>query len=146
VRELSQRIGAELTLDDCIAARAAAMSADEEVLALANRAAKSARLAILTNNGLLLRDYLPRICPPLFPLFAERVTCSAQFRLRKPDPEIYRRCLAHLGVRPEQALFIDDKPINAQGARAAGLMAHHFRSPALLRAELQSLNLIGAEP
>src|SRR3546814_15814562 len=80
---------------------------------------------LLTNNNLLLRDHLPAICPPLFPLFDDRVFCSAQFRLATPDPAIFLQCLRQLGATPAQALFIDDKAENAEGARLAGLRAHH---------------------
>jgi HAD superfamily hydrolase (TIGR01509 family) len=140
MQELSRRLGVPLSVQDGIAARAASMRADEAVLDLAG--ALRTEVAILTNNGLLLRDHLPEICPPLFPRFANRVFCSAQFRLAKPDPEIYRRCVAALGFAPEQTLFIDDKAANAEGARSAGLMAFHFRHAEGLRAELLALNLL----
>jgi putative hydrolase of the HAD superfamily len=135
VDEFSRRLGRPVSLDDCIAARCAAMRADPAVLALAQRIARHAQVAILTNNNLLLRDHLPAICPPLFPLFESRVLCSAQFRLAKPDPAIFQHCLAALGATPDQALFIDDKRENADGARRAGLHAHHYRDlPTLLAA------------
>lgn len=140
MQELSRRLGVPVSVQDGVAARAASMVADAETLALA--LAVRAEVAILTNNGLLLRDHLPEICPPLFPRFADRVYCSAQFRLAKPDPEIYRRCVAALGFVPAQALFIDDKPENAEGARSAGLKAFHFRHAAGLRAELLALDLL----
>ena len=85
----------------------------------------------------LLRDHLHAMHPPLFPLFAGRVFCSAQFRLSKPDPAIYRACLAELDVAPADALFIDDKADNAKGARKAGLRAHHFTGADGLRAALR---------
>ena len=138
--ELSRRLGVMVTVQDGIAARAASMAADDEVIDLARTV--RADVAILTNNGLLLRDHLPEICPPLFPRFTGRVFCSAQFRLAKPDPEIYRRCVAALGFVPEQTLFIDDKPQNVEGARSAGLTAFHFRHAAGLRAELHALDLL----
>ena len=135
VDEFARLLGLPVSLDDCIAARCAAMRADPAVLALAQRIARHAQVAILTNNNLLLRDHLPAICPPLFPLFEGRVLCSAQFRLAKPDPAIFQRCLAALGATPDQALFIDDKRENADGARRAGLHAHHYRDlPSLLAA------------
>src|SRR5690606_5872433 len=109
--------GVVVTLEDCLAARAAAMQANEAVLELAAAAGRRATLAILTNNGLMLREHFNAICPPLAPLFAGRVYCSAQFGLAKPEPEIFRRCVAQLGVAPEHALFFDDKPDNAKGAR-----------------------------
>ncbi|WP_417474543.1 HAD-IA family hydrolase [Luteimonas mephitis] len=133
--ELARRLGRPVSLDDCIAARRAATRAHLAVLALAQRIARHAQVAILTNNNLLLRDHLPTICPPLFPLFDGSVFCSAQFRLAKPDPAIFVRCLAALGHAPAEALFIDDKRENAEGARRAGLRAHHYRNlPALLTA------------
>jgi len=35
---------------------------------------------------------------------------------------VYRRCLAEIGVAPEETLFIDDSVANVAGARAAGLV------------------------
>lgn len=139
---LRERLGVAVTLEDCLAARAAAMQANEAVLELAAAAGRRATLAILTNNGLMLRDHFATICPPLAPLFAGRVFCSAQFGLAKPEPEIFRRCVAQLGVAPEQALFFDDKPDNAKGARRAGLRAHTYRDEAGLRAHLAEHDLL----
>lgn len=145
VAEFSRRLGHAVTLDDCVEARRASMSPDAGVLALANAASSRARVAILTNNNLLLRDHLPRICPALFPLFDGRVFCSAQFRLAKPDPAIYRACAAALGVAPGDVLFVDDKAENAEGARRAGLHAHHHHDLPSLRATLRGHGLIEDE-
>lgn len=141
VEEFSRLLGAPISLDDCIEARRASMQADMAMLALATRLAHRARVAILTNNNLLLRDNLPRICPPLFPLFDGRVFCSAQFRLAKPDPAIFRACADTLGVARGEVLFIDDKAANAEGARQAGLHPHHYRDLPTLRAHLRQLGL-----
>lgn len=137
VAELAARLGVPVTLEDCLAARAAAMTADTEVIALATAVAAVARVAILTNNGLMLRDHLGALCPPLFPLFAGRVYCSAQFRIGKPDPQVFAACLRELGVAAADTLFVDDKAENAEGAHRAGLHGHHFTGVASLRAELR---------
>lgn len=132
---LSRRLGTRVTLEDGIAARAVAMTVDARVLALAHAVARRSRVAILTNNGLFLRDHLAAMCPALFPLFNGRVFCSAQFGIGKPDPDIFLRCLALLDATPENTLFIDDKAANADGARRAGLAAiHHTGAEALLPA------------
>lgn len=143
--ELARRLGASVTLDDCVRARAASMSIFPEMLTLATEASRVAGVAILTNNGLMVRDYLPRICPPLFPLFSARVFCSAQFKIEKPDPDIYRRCLAALGIAEERAIFVDDKFANVEGAIRAGLLGHHFTDPSTLRADLQARGLLGKD-
>ncbi|MDY0021287.1 HAD-IA family hydrolase [Arenimonas caeni] len=142
---LGERLGVPVTLDDCLAARAAAMRANDTVLGLAAAAGRHATLAILTNNGLMLRDHFEAICPPLAPLFGDRVFCSAQFGMAKPEPEVFRRCLELLEVEPGEALFFDDKPDNAKGARRAGLRAHTYRDEAGLRAHLAAHDLLETE-
>ena len=44
----------------------------------------------------------------------------------KPSPEIFRRLLDRYGLEPAATLFVDDAVVNVDGARAAGLLAHHF--------------------
>ena len=65
---------------------------------------------------------------------------SYELDAAKPDAAIYRHAVAGLGVRPEQALFIDDRAENIEGARTAGLEALHFESPAQLKKQLAELS------
>ena len=142
VAEFARRLGVAVSLVDCVDARRAAIEADRKMLEVARGLARHVQVAILSNNNLLLRDHLPAICPPLFPLFEDRVFCSAQFGLAKPDPAIFHACLAKLGAAPGEALFIDDKPENANGARQAGLHAHHYRDLPDLRSALAALGFV----
>jgi putative hydrolase of the HAD superfamily len=41
--------------------------------------------------------------------------------IRKPDPRIYELACDRLGVRPEQAIFLDDLGVNLKPARALGM-------------------------
>lgn len=41
---------------------------------------------------------------------------SAEVKLLKPDPQIYRTFLRKFALRPEECVFIDDTPINVEGA------------------------------
>lgn len=140
--ELSRRLGVPATLEDCIAARAASMAPIAETLALAQEVARHARVAILTNNGLMVRDHLHVLCPPLSPLFDGRVFCSAEFGVGKPDPGIFLRSAERLGLSPAAILFIDDKAANAEAARAVGMDALHFTGPGALRAALHARGLL----
>lgn len=141
-RELSRRIGAPVSLADCIAARAASMAPIEDCMAMARVVARNARVAILTNNGLMVRDHLPALCPALSPLFDGRVLCSAEFGVGKPDPEIFLRSARRLGLLPAQILFIDDKAANAEAARRVGMDALHYAGPQALRTSLQARGLL----
>lgn len=64
-------------------------------------------------------------------------TISAEIRATKPDPAIYRHSLEHLGVRASEALFLDDRESNIEGARAIGMEGLVFSTPEKLRADLE---------
>lgn len=66
-------------------------------------------------------------------------TFSAEVRLIKPDRAIYEHTLRGLGVRAEEALFVDDREINVRAAREVGIHAVRFRSVRQLREELQRM-------
>ncbi|UDY36012.1 HAD family hydrolase [Dermatobacter hominis] len=72
----------------------------------------------------------------------EGVVISGEERVCKPEPEIFRRCEARFGFRPEQALFFDDSPANVAGARAVGWDAELFTGAAAARLALVSRGLL----
>src|SRR5271168_4743007 len=61
---------------------------------------------------------------------------SYQLRIAKPDSAIFHHVLKQLGTRPEETIFIDDKPINVEAATALGIRGLVFTTPAQLRADL----------
>jgi epoxide hydrolase-like predicted phosphatase len=66
------------------------------------------------------------------------VTFSAEVRMIKPDAAIYEHTLRGLDVQASQALFLDDREINIQAARALGIHAIRVQSMAQLRSDLQN--------
>jgi glucose-1-phosphatase len=80
----------------------------------------------MTNNGFLTKEAISLLFPELPPLFGSNLVFSAEFGARKPDPQIYQRLLARLGVAPETTLMVDDDVTNVAGAEAAGLHGHVF--------------------
>ncbi len=69
----------------------------------------------------------------------DHLTFSAEVSLIKPDAAIYEHSLRGVGVAASEALFVDDKEPNVQGARAVGIRALRFRSVEQLRSDLQEL-------
>ena len=69
----------------------------------------------------------------------DHLTFSAEVSLIKPDAAIYEHSLRGVGVAASEALFIDDKEPNVQGARAVGIRAIRFQSIEQLRSELREL-------
>jgi FMN phosphatase YigB (HAD superfamily) len=64
---------------------------------------------------------------------------SAEEGVRKPDPEIYERALSRLGVAPAEAVFVDDRLKNVEGARQVGMHALHFVDSGGVRQEIVRL-------
>ena len=73
------RIGAPLTRHDWVAARRAAMHPNRDVLELAGRLKRRAAIAVLTNNGFLVKDAFDELFPELPPLFGEGLHVAAEF-------------------------------------------------------------------
>lgn len=64
---------------------------------------------------------------------------SAEEGVAKPDARFYQLALERLGVRPEEAVFVDDLPANVEGARALGMHAIRFESAAQVMADVTRL-------
>ena len=71
---------------------------------------------------------------------------SFQLHMAKPDPAIYRHVLKQLGTRPEETLFLDDKLVNVEAARALGIRAIEFSTVERLRAGLIAAGLDAVLP
>jgi putative hydrolase of the HAD superfamily len=67
------------------------------------------------------------------------LTFSAEVSLIKPEAAIYEHSLRGVGVAASEALFLDDKEPNVQGARAVGIRAIRFQSVKQLSGELIDL-------
>jgi putative hydrolase of the HAD superfamily len=69
----------------------------------------------------------------------DSMTLSSAIGTAKPEPEIFEHCLKSLGVRADEALFIDDREANIEGALRAGISGIFAPSPEELRATLSAI-------
>jgi FMN phosphatase YigB (HAD superfamily) len=136
--EFSYRIGHPVTRQQWIAARRESMIPSSDVLALAEAIGKVSRLAIYTNNGPIVKSSLDELFPEAAAIFKERY-CSYEFGTKKPDPDSFTKLLTTIKIPPADTWFIDDKRSNVQGAKLAGLKAHHFRSYEALAKDVKSM-------
>ena len=142
LKGFAERLGSALTLAQWTEALRAAVTPLPEALALAATTGRAAQVAVLTNNNLLVKREIDAIFPELRPIFGRNFLVSAEFRARKPDPEVYRRCLARLGAAPDESLFVDDSAKNVAGAERAGLTGHLYLSAGALAEALKSAGLM----
>jgi putative hydrolase of the HAD superfamily len=55
------------------------------------------------------------------------IVYSHEVGMSKPDPRIYQLACDRLGVRPEQVVFLDDRPDFVEAALEAGITAILFQ-------------------
>jgi 2-haloacid dehalogenase len=70
------------------------------------------------------------------------IVVSGEEKMLKPDPALYRLALGRFGLEAGQALFVDDRAANVEGARAVGMHAHLFTDAADLRLRLEANGLL----
>jgi len=69
----------------------------------------------------------------------DHVIASCDVKLLKPDPRMYQYALEQAGCRAEEAVFIDDREGNVQGAQSIGMRGIVFQNPEQAIADLNAL-------
>lgn len=64
------------------------------------------------------------------------IVYSAEEGIQKPNPEIYHRTLNRLGVKPIEAVYIDDSPHKIEGARQVGMHTFLFTDSETIRQQV----------
>jgi 2-haloacid dehalogenase len=70
------------------------------------------------------------------------IVVSGEVKMLKPDPAIYYLALDRFGLRPDEALLVDDRKINVEGAEAVGMHGHLFTDAEDLRRRLEAEGLL----
>jgi putative hydrolase of the HAD superfamily len=136
---LKRSLGLSWTYEQFVRAWNGILSEKREVTTLLKRLRTRHKLLALSNTNVLHVDYLRRTMPAL-ELFHDWVL-SYETGLRKPDPEIYRLALQRAGVRPETAVYVDDRPELVEAGRSIGLTAIRFQDSRQLEQDLQAVGL-----
>jgi putative hydrolase of the HAD superfamily len=102
------------------------------------------KIGILSNMGEELLKYMRQEFGWLGRF--DHHTWSCELGIAKPDPAIYTHTCEKLGVAPEEALFLDDKPENIRAAESVGLQAIQFTTVDALREELERRGLLAVLP
>jgi putative hydrolase of the HAD superfamily len=66
---------------------------------------------------------------------------SCYVRSRKPEEHIFRVALEVTQRKPEECVFIDDRPLNLESPRRLGMNTIHYQNPDQLRSELEKHNI-----
>ena len=98
---------------------------------------------LLSNASIRQHEYWPRI--PASEFFDGKIISADEY-VMKPHPDFYNRALERFGLKAEECFFIDDAPINIEGALYCGIEGAVFHGDAaLLRQQLRKAGVNIAE-
>jgi putative hydrolase of the HAD superfamily len=132
--ELSTHDGSPVIAEGLLARLFRAMRMDEAMVDLVRELRELGLRTVLLSNS-WGNTYPRELIVDIF----DGVVISGEVGLRKPDPRIYRLALDQAGVRPDEAVFVDDATPNTEAAEAVGMHAVHHTDPVATRARLAEL-------
>ena len=136
---VTRTIGAEISRAEWVRIRSEATHARPAALDAVRRAAELGRVALLTNNSILIHEHLHEVAPELVPIMGrENMHASAAFGARKPDPLVFKNILKHYGATAENTFFADDLVENVAGAESIGITGHLYTDAALMLAAIEA--------
>jgi epoxide hydrolase-like predicted phosphatase len=108
-----------------------------ELIEFASRLRPRYRTGILSNSFVGAREREQQAYG--FEDLVDEIVYSHESEMGKPDPRIYALACARLGVRPEEAVFLDDHDPFVTAAREAGLHAVRYQGNAQAIADIEEL-------
>ena len=97
------------------------------------------KLAVVSNEGRELTEY--RIRKFGLADFVDFFVSSCFVHFRKPDTDIFQMAIDLAQARPEATVYLDDRPLFVEVARAIGLRAIHHTSYEETREALRQMGL-----
>ena len=94
------------------------------------------KTGLISNAWGDLRDYIVK---EKFDDAFDKMIISAEVGAAKPEPRIFQIALEQLGVRPKEAVFVDDFLINIEGCEKVGIKGIHFKDPGSALQQLKKL-------
>ena len=107
---------------------------DHGVVAIIQQLRKDSSVVCGTNTFDPHYDYLTQ--QGYYEIF-DAVYASNKIGVSKPKPEFYRHILEDMGVKPENAVFVDDMQINVLAAKKLGIEAILFKDSQTLREQIR---------
>lgn len=94
------------------------------------------KTGIISNAWSDLRDFIAR---EKFDDAFDDMIISAEVGAMKPEPKIFQIALERFGVKPKEAVFVDDFYANIEGCEKVGMQGIHFRDAESTLQQLKKL-------
>ena len=140
--EICTKMDLELSFDDFRALWCDVLKFKPDMEALLAEVYDHIPVGILSDIDILTWKYLYTNRPILRKI--AKPTLSFEIGTLKPNPNhnSFYVAAANVGFLPEECIFIDDRPINLEGARQVGMYSILFKDIDSLRAELVTLGIL----
>lgn len=109
---------------------------DRDILNFLRSLRATHQTGLISNAWSDLREYLVR--ERMIDAF-DHIIISAEVGVAKPEPGIFQMALQQAGVRPEEAVFVDDFYVNIEGCEKVGIQGIHFRDAQSALQQLKQL-------
>ena len=109
---------------------------DREILAFLRSLHGKTKTGLISNAWSDLRDYLVR--EKMDDAF-DHIVISAEVGVAKPEPKIFQIALKQAGVKPDQAIFVDDFYANIESCEKVGMKGLHFKDSQSTLQQLKKL-------
>ena len=94
------------------------------------------KTGLISNAWGDLRDFIVR---EKFDDAFDKMIISAEVGAMKPEPKIFQIALQQFGVKPKEAVFVDDFYVNIDGCEKVGIRGVHFKDPETALQQLKEL-------
>jgi glucose-1-phosphatase len=94
------------------------------------------KTGLISNAWSDLRDFVVR---EKFDDAFDKMIISAEVGAVKPEPKIFQIALEQFGVKPKEAVFVDDFYINIEGCEKVGIKGIHFQDAESSMQQLKEL-------
>ncbi len=94
------------------------------------------KTGLISNAWSDLRDFVVR---EKFDDAFDKMIISAEVGAMKPDPRIFQIALDAFGVKPKEAVFVDDFYANIEGCEKVGIKGIHFKDAESTLKQLKEL-------
>ena len=94
------------------------------------------RTGLISNAWSDLRDFVIR---EKFDDAFDKMIISAEVGAMKPEAKIFQIALEQFGVKPKEAVFVDDFHINIEGCEKVGMKGIHFKDAESTLEQLRKL-------
>lgn len=124
-RFISDGVGAPINAERLVARLFAEVRREPIMVEAVRRIREAGVTTVLLSNSWGGAAYEPEVIETLF----DHRVVSGEIGLRKPDAAIYEHALQLASLEAANCVFIDDLPLNCQGAETVGIAAIHHIDP-----------------